>query len=161
MEKGQTPDRAAGWSVFGLIRLITSLIIWLPFIAKLIIRYAFNDCTILLLGTKTVAQKDGTDLPYATLLHSWFEMLLSSKQPSTRCHQCAKYRNTLSAIASQKRSQDTIHRADLTSHMNYCYLTYRRLRGWRSNAVSSERPNCSVTNSLRSWRGSPKVKVPV
>ena len=69
--------------------------------------------------------------------------------------------NKQQAIASQNRSQDTIHRADLTSHMNYHDLTYRRLRGWRSNAVSSERPNCSVNNSLRSWRGSPKVKVPV
>ena len=50
-------------------------------------------------------------------------MLLPSNEPSARCHQCAKYRNTLRAIASRKRSQNTLHSSDLTSHMNYRYLT--------------------------------------
>ena len=50
-------------------------------------------------------------------------MVLSSKEPSVRCHPCAKYRNTLRAIASRKRRQIPINRGDLTSHINYRYLT--------------------------------------
>ena len=57
-------------------------------------------------GTRTVARKDTTTLPYVTVRHSQCELLLSSDESANRCHQCTRYRNTLRAIASRKRNQD-------------------------------------------------------
>jgi len=74
-------------------------------------------------GTRTVACKDTTTLPYATVRHSQCELLLSSDESASRCYQCARYRNTLRAIASRKRNQDSTHRTDLSSHTNFRYFT--------------------------------------
>lgn len=80
----------------------------------------FSFCSFL--GTRTVARKDSTTLPYATIRHSRCELLLSSAESSDRCDECTRYRSTLRAIASRKGNQDNTHWTDLSSHVNFRYL---------------------------------------
>ena len=144
------PGRSAGWSFFGLIRLrlITKICMkFLPGIQKAFCFFIHIHSIFFLSlsGTKTVACKDTTTPPYATVRHNQCELLLSLNESVSRCHQCTRYRNTLRAIASRKRSQDGAHRTDLSSHVSICYFTDGEKDKWLKKQHSElKRRNCSA-----------------